>query len=138
MAGISQADRTDRDAGGCRAGRSRRDPGSGAICGRRTASDRHARLQASVRRQRSLDRPGGLNKGEFLAHRNVHRSEDETVMLLRARLDANPIEQDGIGFERVDARMALGSERDGNLERKNRFGWRRHRSDEERDRPWLT
>ncbi len=33
----------------------------------------------SVRRQRSLDRPGGLNKGEFLAHRNVHRSEDETA-----------------------------------------------------------
>ena len=32
-----------------------------------------------VRRQRSLDRPGGLNKGEFLAHRNVHRSEDETA-----------------------------------------------------------
>jgi hypothetical protein len=33
----------------------------------------------TVRRQRSLDRPGGLNKGEFLAHRNVHRSEDETA-----------------------------------------------------------
>ena len=33
----------------------------------------------SVRRQRSLDRPGGLNKGEFLAHRNVHRSEDEAA-----------------------------------------------------------
>jgi hypothetical protein len=32
-----------------------------------------------VRRQRSLDRLGGLNKGEFLAHRNVHRSEDETA-----------------------------------------------------------
>jgi hypothetical protein len=32
-----------------------------------------------VRRQRSLDRTGGLNKGEFLAHRNVHRSEDETA-----------------------------------------------------------
>jgi hypothetical protein len=32
-----------------------------------------------VRRQGSLDRPGGLNKGEFLAHRNVHRSEDETA-----------------------------------------------------------
>ena len=32
-----------------------------------------------VRRLRSLDRPGGLNKGEFLAHRNVHRSEDETA-----------------------------------------------------------
>src|SRR3954452_3990027 len=32
-----------------------------------------------VRRQRSLDRPGGLNKGEFLAHRNLHRSEDETA-----------------------------------------------------------
>jgi hypothetical protein len=27
-----------------------------------------------VRHQRSLDRTGGLNKGEFLAHRNVHRS----------------------------------------------------------------
>ena len=34
---------------------------------------------APVRRQRSLDRTGGLNKGEFLAHRNVHRSEDETA-----------------------------------------------------------
>jgi hypothetical protein len=33
----------------------------------------------SVRHQRSLDRTGGLNKGEFLAHRNVHRSEDETA-----------------------------------------------------------
>ena len=32
-----------------------------------------------VRHQRSLDRTGGLNKGEFLAHRNVHRSEDETA-----------------------------------------------------------
>jgi len=32
-----------------------------------------------VRRQRSLDRTDGLNKGEFLAHRNVHRSEDETA-----------------------------------------------------------
>ena len=31
---------------------------------------------AGVRHQRSLDRTGGLNKGEFLAHRNVHRSED--------------------------------------------------------------
>jgi hypothetical protein len=36
-------------------------------------------IAAAVRRQRSLDRPGGLNKGEFLAHRNVHRSEDETA-----------------------------------------------------------
>ncbi len=26
-----------------------------------------------------MDRPGGFNKGEFLAHRNVHRSEDETA-----------------------------------------------------------
>ena len=34
---------------------------------------------AGVRRQRSLDRTGGLKKGEFLAHRNVHRSEDETA-----------------------------------------------------------
>jgi hypothetical protein len=34
---------------------------------------------ATVRHQRSLDRTGGLNKGEFLAHRNVHRSEDETA-----------------------------------------------------------
>ena len=34
---------------------------------------------STVRRQRSLDRTGGLNKGEFLAHRNVHRSEDETA-----------------------------------------------------------
>ena len=33
----------------------------------------------AVRRQRSLDRTDGLNKGEFLAHRNVHRSEDETA-----------------------------------------------------------
>jgi hypothetical protein len=33
----------------------------------------------NVRHQRSLDRTGGLNKGEFLAHRNVHRSEDETA-----------------------------------------------------------
>ena len=39
----------------------------------------NAELGASVRRQLSLDRPGGLNKGEFLAHRNVHRSEDETA-----------------------------------------------------------
>ena len=38
-----------------------------------------AREMYGVRRQRSLDRPGGLNKGEFLAHRNVHRSEDETA-----------------------------------------------------------
>ena len=36
-------------------------------------------IRLGVRRQRSLDRPGGLNKGEFLAHRNVHRSEDETA-----------------------------------------------------------
>jgi CspA family cold shock protein len=35
--------------------------------------------EIDVRRQRSLDRPGGLNKGKFLAHRNVHRSEDETA-----------------------------------------------------------
>jgi hypothetical protein len=34
---------------------------------------------ANVRRQRSLDRTGGLKKGEFLAHRHVHRSEDETA-----------------------------------------------------------
>ena len=33
----------------------------------------------TVRHQRSLDRTGGLNKGEFLAHPNVHRSEDETA-----------------------------------------------------------
>ena len=33
----------------------------------------------SVRRQRSLDRADGLNKGESLAHRNVHRSEGETA-----------------------------------------------------------
>src|SRR4030088_2478468 len=32
-----------------------------------------------VRRQRSLDRTGGLKKEEFLAHRNVHGSEDETA-----------------------------------------------------------
>ena len=36
-------------------------------------------LLGIVRHQRSLDRTGGLNKGEFLAHRNVHRSEDETA-----------------------------------------------------------
>ena len=36
-------------------------------------------LEQVVRRQRSLDRTGGLKKGEFLAHRNVHRSEDETA-----------------------------------------------------------
>ena len=41
--------------------------------------DRQPRYMGGVRRQRSLDRPGGLNKGEFLAHRNVHRSEDETA-----------------------------------------------------------
>ena len=35
--------------------------------------------EKTVRRQRSLDRTDGLNKGEFLAHRNVHRSEDETA-----------------------------------------------------------
>jgi len=35
--------------------------------------------EVHVRHQRSLDRTGGLNKGEFLAHRNVHRSEDETA-----------------------------------------------------------
>jgi len=35
--------------------------------------------RGSVRHQRSLDRTDGLNKGEFLAHRNVHRSEDETA-----------------------------------------------------------
>lgn len=33
----------------------------------------------AVRRQRSLDKTGGLNKGKFLAHRDVHRSEDETA-----------------------------------------------------------
>jgi hypothetical protein len=38
-----------------------------------------ARRFKLVPRQPSLDRPGGLNKGEFLAHRNVHRSEDETA-----------------------------------------------------------
>ena len=37
------------------------------------------RIYQTVRRQRSLDRTDGLNKGEFLAHRNVHRSEDETA-----------------------------------------------------------
>ena len=37
------------------------------------------RTPRTVRRQRSLDRTDGLNKGEFLAHRNVHRSEDETA-----------------------------------------------------------
>jgi hypothetical protein len=42
-------------------------------------SSRDSTLIWPVRRQRSLDRPGGLNKGEFLAHRNVHRSEDETA-----------------------------------------------------------
>ena len=43
------------------------------------AVKREAEEDWLVRRQRSLDRPGGLNKGEFLAHRNVHRSEDETA-----------------------------------------------------------
>jgi putative redox protein len=46
------------------------------------AKDRFVReieLVGPVRHQRSLDRTGGLNKGEFLAHRNVHRSEDETA-----------------------------------------------------------
>jgi len=38
-----------------------------------------------VRRQRSLDRTGGLKKGEFLAHRNVHRSEDETANSITER-----------------------------------------------------
>ena len=38
-----------------------------------------AGVVGGVRRQRSLDRTGGLKKGEFLAHRNVHRSEDETA-----------------------------------------------------------
>ena len=41
--------------------------------------DQARKLFALVRHQRSLDRTGGLNKGEFLAHRNVHRSEDETA-----------------------------------------------------------
>jgi tripartite-type tricarboxylate transporter receptor subunit TctC len=40
---------------------------------------------AIVRRQRSLDRTGGLNKGEFLAHRNVRRSEDETAISIIKR-----------------------------------------------------
>jgi hypothetical protein len=40
---------------------------------------RMSALRGTVRRQRSLDRTGGLKKGEFLAHRNVHRSEDETA-----------------------------------------------------------
>ena len=31
----------------------------------------------AVRHQRSLNRKGGLNKGEFLAHRKFIRSEDE-------------------------------------------------------------
>ena len=48
-----------------------------------TPQDHHpesaVKVSKAVRRQRSLDRPGGLNKGEFLAHRNVHRSEDETA-----------------------------------------------------------
>jgi hypothetical protein len=44
-----------------------------------TLDPRPAKFGSHVRRQRSLDRPGGLNKGEFLAHRNVHRSEDETA-----------------------------------------------------------
>src|SRR4051794_1045932 len=47
----------------------------------RVSTPRFRTFQAclSVRHQRSLDRTGGLNKGEFLAHRNVHRSEDETA-----------------------------------------------------------
>jgi hypothetical protein len=40
---------------------------------------------AGVRRQRLLDRTGGLKKGEFLAHRNVHRSEDETANSITER-----------------------------------------------------
>jgi hypothetical protein len=46
---------------------------------KRNGSRLTSALTLTVRRQRSLDRPGGLNKGEFLAHRNVHRSEDETA-----------------------------------------------------------
>ena len=57
------------------------------IGGVRGIYDRHEYLDEkarafealAVRHQRSLDRTGGLNKGEFLAHRNVHRSEDETA-----------------------------------------------------------
>ena len=44
-----------------------------------TLDPRPAKIGSRVRRQRLLDRPGGLNKGKFLAHRNVHRSEDETA-----------------------------------------------------------
>src|ERR1700691_1695692 len=33
----------------------------------------------NVRRERSRDGIGRLKKGEFLAHRNVHRREDETA-----------------------------------------------------------
>ena len=46
--------------------------------GHSTAS-KHRRVGRLVRRQGSLDRMCGLKKGEFLAHRNVHRSEDETA-----------------------------------------------------------
>ena len=45
----------------------------------RLAYDKSEYGALTVRRQRSLDRTDGLNKGEFLAHRNVHRSEDETA-----------------------------------------------------------
>ena len=43
------------------------------------AASLRAAWSKTVRHQRSLDRTGGLNKGEFLAHRNVHRCEDETA-----------------------------------------------------------
>ena len=53
-----------------------------------------AMKKCTVRRQRSLDRPGGLNKGAFLAHRNVHRSEDETAKPEASKEPAEKVVQD--------------------------------------------
>ena len=39
-------------------------------------------MSLTVRRRRSLDRTGGLKKGEFLAHRDVHGNEDEIANLI--------------------------------------------------------
>jgi hypothetical protein len=36
-------------------------------------------MQPHVHRQHSSDKLGRLKKGVFLAHRSVHRSEDETA-----------------------------------------------------------
>ena len=42
-------------------------------------------LTLLVHRQHSCDKLGRLKKGVFLAHRSVHRSEDETEPLMSAR-----------------------------------------------------